>query len=117
MNSNVFAALAMIGALGIAGPASAVTCYASVGGACVTKSYGSLDSTCTKPCNVAKEGGTAHIKSVQQALVAKGADIGPVDGVLGPKTRKALRAFQKEEKLPQTGRIDKQSLDRLGVKL
>jgi hypothetical protein len=33
--------------------ANAVTCYAQVGGACVKKSYGNLDSTCTNACAVA----------------------------------------------------------------
>lgn len=32
--------------------ANAVTCYAKVGKACLHKSYGRLDSTCTKDCAV-----------------------------------------------------------------
>jgi hypothetical protein len=32
--------------------ANAVTCYAKVGNACLKKSYGNLNSTCTEKCAV-----------------------------------------------------------------
>ena len=34
---------------------------------------------------------------------------------MGPKTEQAVRDFQKKENLPQTGRIDAQTLQKLGV--
>ena len=34
---------------------------------------------------------------------------------MGPKTEQAVRDFQKRENLPQTGRIDPQTLQKLGV--
>jgi len=34
------------------------------------------------------------IRTVQQALVDKGMDPGPVDGLMGSKTRQAIRDFQ-----------------------
>jgi carboxyl-terminal processing protease len=58
---------------------------------------------------------TEQVKSVQQALQGKGMDPGTIDGVMGPKTQAALRDFQKEQKLPQTGRLDAQTLEKLGV--
>jgi len=61
------------------------------------------------------KGGAEQIKKVQQALQEKGADPGPVDGIMGPKTEAALKSFQKEEKLPETGRMDRQTLAKLGV--
>jgi peptidoglycan hydrolase-like protein with peptidoglycan-binding domain len=57
----------------------------------------------------------AQVRRVQQALQAKGMNPGPADGVAGPRTQQAVREFQKEQSLPQTGRLDAQTLQRLGV--
>jgi localization factor PodJL len=46
------------------------------------------------------------IRNVQGILNNIGYDAGPADGVMGNKTRDAVRAFQKAEKLPVTGEID-----------
>jgi peptidoglycan hydrolase-like protein with peptidoglycan-binding domain len=54
-----------------------------------------------------------HIKEVQRALEAKGYDVGEVDGELGSKTERALRKFQKAQRLPVTGQIDRATLARL----
>jgi His-Xaa-Ser repeat protein HxsA len=59
--------------------------------------------------------GSEEVKKVQKALQEKGADPGPIDGILGPKTQSALRTFQKEQKLPETGQMDTQTLAKLGV--
>ena len=56
-----------------------------------------------------------QVKSVQKALQGKGMDPGPVDGVIGPKTMAALKAFQKDQKLPESGRLDDQTREKLGV--
>lgn len=55
------------------------------------------------------------IREVQQALKDKGHDPGPIDGVLGPKVRSALRSYQKAEGLRVTGRPDSTTMDRLGI--
>src|SRR5262245_43650700 len=47
----------------------------------------------------------------------KGHDSGPVDGILGPSTRAALQAFQKSEGLDPSGRLDRGTLEKLGVQL
>ena len=59
----------------------------------------------------------AEIVKVQQALKEKGHDPGPVDGILGPSTRAALQAFQKSEGLDPSGRLDRGTLEKLGVQL
>jgi hypothetical protein len=41
---------------------------------------------------------------VQEALVALGYDIGEIDGVIGPHTQKAIRAYQREQGLPVDGK-------------
>lgn len=43
------------------------------------------------------------ILELQKALVAKGFDPGPVDGIAGPKTRMAVRLFQTQNGLEPTG--------------
>ena len=52
---------------------------------------------------------------VQAALMRRGLYNGDIDGLLGPKTRAALRAFQQTEGISQTGRMDIATLTRLGI--
>jgi peptidoglycan hydrolase-like protein with peptidoglycan-binding domain len=59
--------------------------------------------------------GSEQVKAVQKALQDKGMDPGPIDGVMGPKTMTALKAFQKDQKLPESGRLDDQTREKLGV--
>ena len=54
-----------------------------------------------------------RIQEVQRALEGKGYDVGDVDGEFGSKTERALRKFQKAQRLPVTGQIDRATLARL----
>ncbi len=47
---------------------------------------------------------TPQTREVQRALAALGYAPGPVDGVAGPRTRQAIRAFQADQGLLQDGR-------------
>lgn len=47
----------------------------------------------------------ALVKGVQQILAKLGYAPGPVDGIAGGSTRKAIEAFERERALPVTGRI------------
>lgn len=53
------------------------------------------------------------IRSAQEALQQASIDVGPIDGVLGPRTQAALREFQKQHKLVQSGQLDEQTLNSL----
>ena len=55
------------------------------------------------------------IEKVQKSLIDKGYHPGNVDGVLGPRTRAAIRQYQKSETLPVTGRLDADTAGKLGV--
>jgi len=55
-----------------------------------------------------------NIRSVQRALAAKGFDPGPVDGIVGPLTRAAVRKFQDRFGMKASGQIDNQTLFALG---
>ena len=57
-----------------------------------------------------------EIRQAQQALKDKGFDPGEVDGVDGPRTRSAIREYQKQQNLAPDGRLGPQTLDTLGVK-
>ncbi|MEW6300840.1 MAG: peptidoglycan-binding domain-containing protein, partial [Thermodesulfobacteriota bacterium] len=46
------------------------------------------------------------IRQVQGLLHEHGYDPGRIDGILGPQTRSALRHFQRDRLLPETGTVD-----------
>ena len=56
-----------------------------------------------------------EVRQVQQHLKDKGAEVGAVDGVMGPKTRAALKSFQQQQGLTASGEIDSSTLTALGV--
>ena len=53
--------------------------------------------------------------AVQKELAKLGYYHGPIDGMIGPETRKAIRWFQSEDKLPVTGLIDSATLKGLQI--
>ena len=57
----------------------------------------------------------AAVKRAQESLNDKGFNAGAADGVMGARTRAAVRRFQESEKLPVTGRLDTETAGRLGV--
>jgi peptidoglycan hydrolase-like protein with peptidoglycan-binding domain len=58
---------------------------------------------------------SAQVRSAQQALVDKGYNPGPVDGLMGPRTKAAVTDFQRKEGLEANGRLDMQTMSRLGA--
>ena len=59
--------------------------------------------------------GSEQVQKLQEALKTKGQDPGPIDGVMGAKTRVAIKAFQEASGLKGTGRLDDQTAEKLGV--
>jgi peptidoglycan hydrolase-like protein with peptidoglycan-binding domain len=57
--------------------------------------------------------GAELIRLVQIFLKESGFDPGPIDGVLGPKTREAIKRFQIKKELKPTGEIDEQTFNRI----
>jgi peptidoglycan hydrolase-like protein with peptidoglycan-binding domain len=55
------------------------------------------------------------IRKVEEALKSKGHNPGRVDGVMDNDTRAAIRAFQKDNNLSQTGTVDGETAAKLGV--
>src|SRR5690349_7812236 len=54
------------------------------------------------------------IERAQQALKQAGHDPGPIDGVMGARTRAALEAYQKQQGLEASGQLDPATAAKLG---
>ena len=52
---------------------------------------------------------------VQRALTKAGFDAGRPDGLMGPRTRAAIEAFQRDAGLPVTGEADTATVSKLGA--
>ena len=63
----------------------------------------------------ARGGSMEQVKAAQQALKDKGHDPGMIDGRMGPKTQAAVKEFHKAEGLKETGRLDAETMTKLGV--
>ncbi|MDZ4339908.1 MAG: peptidoglycan-binding domain-containing protein [candidate division NC10 bacterium] len=57
-----------------------------------------------------------QVERAQQALREKGQDPGPIDGIMGPRTKAALKDFQRAQGLLETGRLDADTMTKLGAK-
>lgn len=58
---------------------------------------------------------STQVREIQRALDSKGFQVGGVDGIWGPETEMALKAFQKSQNMPQTGEIDSMTVASLGL--
>ena len=56
---------------------------------------------------------TAYVRGLQEALAAHGYRPGPADGQLGPRTRGAVRAYERDAGLPITGQATDEILNHL----
>lgn len=54
-----------------------------------------------------------EIKGAQQRLLNLGIPPGPIDGIMGPLTEAALRAFQRKYGLTENGQLDRDTAERL----
>jgi rare lipoprotein A len=54
-----------------------------------------------------------QVKQAQEALKVEGFHPGSIDGMVGRRTREALRAYQAQEGLPPTGVLDEPTFSRL----
>src|SRR5262245_37609269 len=59
--------------------------------------------------------GSPTVRDAQQALQAKGYDVGESDGVMGPRTQSAIRDFQQQQGLPVSGRLDRATRSALNL--
>ena len=59
--------------------------------------------------------GGNRVRAAQSALQGMGYNPGPVDGVMGGRTAAAIRNFQRAQRLPETGTLTPETLQRLRV--
>ena len=71
--------------------------------------------TSTSSMGAAATPSSDEVRQVQQHLKDKGVEVGGVDGVMGPKTRAALKSFQQQQGLTASGELDSSTLTALGV--
>lgn len=57
----------------------------------------------------------AEVKQAQEKLKSENLYKGRIDGVLGPETQHALKQFQQQNNLQQTGQLDDQTEQKLGI--
>ena len=55
----------------------------------------------------------AQTRMLQQALNSSGLDAGPADGIMGEKTKEALKKYQSQKGLNASGKVDRQTLGAL----
>jgi len=67
------------------------------------------------PADVGSSLSQEVVVAVQKELTQLGYYHGPIDGVIGQQTEKAIRWFQSTDKLPVTGRIDNPTLKALWI--
>jgi hypothetical protein len=61
--------------------------------------------------SVLNESDTETLKKAQAILIDNGFNSGPIDGLIGPRTRTAIQLFQAGQGIPVTGTIDKFTYD------
>lgn len=73
---------------------------------CVVQQSPSPENGAAQTKYVSMPQGKDLVLEVQQILISKSYDPGPVDGVMGNKTSSALKDFQSDQNLSVTGEID-----------
>jgi Putative peptidoglycan binding domain len=56
-----------------------------------------------------------QIRQAQSVLKQRGFDVGVIDGIFGPRTRKAVIAFQQKQGLQANGEMDERTVTALGL--
>lgn len=62
-----------------------------------------------------KVSGREQVRVVQERLKTAGFDPGPIDGILGARTKSALHKYQASRRLSNSGTLDDKTLKSLGV--
>ncbi len=66
----------------------------------------STEATAAAPQAVAAQPNLNQaVSNLQSQLAARGYDPGPIDGVMGERTRQAIRAYQRDRQMPVDGQV------------
>ena len=75
---------------------------------------GSADAA-ARPTSATAGPAARYVREAQRALRNLGYQPGPVDGIVGPKTKEALAKYQRSENIAVTGRLDSETMVRLDI--
>jgi hypothetical protein len=75
----------------------------------------SSGSGLARPSREAAPPAPRFVRGAQQALRDLGYQPGPVDGVVGRRTKAALAKYQRAERIQVTGRLDSETMVRLDI--
>jgi hypothetical protein len=76
---------------------------------------GSIGEGLARPSREAAPPAPRFVREAQQALRDLGYQPGPVDGVVGQRTKQALVKYQRAERIQVTGRLDSETMVRLDI--
>jgi len=96
-------------ALAVSAPASTVSAQSAATGQKMEK------PAVKKDMSAKKAAASKQLMSVQEALNAKGFKV-KVDGKRGKETVSAIKKFQEQNGMKATGRADKATMEKLGVR-
>jgi lipid-binding SYLF domain-containing protein/peptidoglycan hydrolase-like protein with peptidoglycan-binding domain len=85
-----------------------------------TQDQVTMQKSATPKAPASKDAGTAttskdRVREIQTALKDAGFDPGPIDGIIGPRTTKAIRTFQFHTGTLATGKLNDETLTTLGI--
>ena len=80
-----------------------------------TDANGKVTNTGSGKSNASMAAPDGTVRAAQAALEAQGYSPGSIDGQFGPNTHSALRKFQADKGLPQTGSLDSATKTALGI--
>jgi Putative peptidoglycan binding domain len=98
----------------VGGPVGAVV-GAGIGGYVGHEGTDANGKVSTTRSSSAAHASDSKVRDAQAALNSQGYDAGAVDGQWGPNTQAAVRRFQAERGLAQSGTLDSATLNALGV--
>jgi hypothetical protein len=76
---------------------------------------GSIGEGLARPSREAAPPAPRFVREAQRALRDLGYQPGPLDGVVGPRTKAALAKYQQAERIQVTGRLDSETMVRLDI--
>ncbi len=76
---------------------------------------GSIGESLARPAREAAPPAPRFVREAQRALRDLGYRPGPLDGIVGPRTKQALARYQQAEQIQVTGRLDSETMVRLDI--
>ena len=76
---------------------------------------GSIGESLARPSREAAPPAPRFVREAQRTLRDLGYQPGPLDGIVGPRTKRALVRYQMAERIEVTGQLDSETMVRLDI--